>query len=66
MDLTPLWGYVKDIMYCIQVRDLDEQKHRIITAITKIPEDMLGRIWQEVEYHLDVVRTTKGDHVEFF
>jgi len=29
-----------------------------------ITEDMLGNTWREIDYRLDVLRATKGAHVE--
>jgi hypothetical protein len=34
--------------------------------ISAIPADMLRRTWQELEYRLDVLRATKGAHIEVY
>ena len=31
-----------------------------------ITEDMLGNTWREIDYRLDVLRATKGAHVEVY
>jgi hypothetical protein len=31
-----------------------------------IPADMLHRTWQELEYRLDILRATKGAHIEVY
>jgi hypothetical protein len=31
-----------------------------------ITPDVLGRVWQELEYRLDVCRATKGAHIEIY
>jgi hypothetical protein len=53
-DITPLdfflWGYVKDIVYKMQVRDIDQLKTRIRDAITTVDVRMLAQTWQEIEY----------------
>jgi hypothetical protein len=54
-----LWGYVKG-------NGLDDLKTRIRNAIPAIPADMLHRTWQELEYRLDVLRATKGAHIEVY
>jgi hypothetical protein len=36
----------------------------ITTAITVIDHDMLQRVWQELDYQLDVCRVTGGAHFE--
>ena len=62
-DITPLdfflWGYVKD-----KVPDITNLKARTTDAFATIPEDMLENTWIETDYRLDVLRTTKGIHVE--
>jgi hypothetical protein len=35
-------------------------------AISAIPADMLHRTWQQLEYCLDVLRSTKVDHIEVY
>ena len=34
--------------------------------MTTIDEAMLQRTWQEIEYHLDVLRATNGAHIEVY
>ena len=54
------------IVYRTKVRDINDLHHRIIEAINTVTEDMLARIWQEIEYLLDIVRATDGAHVEVY
>ena len=61
-----LWGYVKDIVYKTKVQDIDDLKQRISNAMTTIDEAMLQHTWQEIEYHLDVLRATNGTHIEVY
>ena len=61
-----LWGYVKDIVYQTKVRDMTNLKQRISNAIATIDEAMLQQTWQEIEYHLDVLRATNGAHIEVY
>ena len=67
-DITPLdfflWGYVKDIVYRTKIRDITDLKQKITDVIATIDEAMLQRIWQEIEYHLDVLRATNGAHIQ--
>ncbi|GFY09958.1 transposable element Tcb1 transposase [Trichonephila clavipes] len=67
-DLTPLdfffWGYIKDTAYGTQVNSLEELKQNIQTAVATVDVSMLKRSWMELEYRLDIVRATKGSHVE--
>jgi hypothetical protein len=62
-DLTPsdffLWDYVKDTVYRSPLpHDLQELRQRIITAVTTIEEDLLEKVWQELDYRLEVCRVT--------
>jgi hypothetical protein len=67
-DITPLnfflWGYVKDIVYRTPVTSLDELELRIVAAIETVTPQMLENTWRETEYRLDILRATKGGHVE--
>ena len=67
-DMTPLdfflWSYVKDQVYSTRVIDLDDVKARIRAAIASVDIDMLRRVWTELKLRLDVVRATRGAHVE--
>jgi hypothetical protein len=39
-------------------------KARIIAAVKNIDAPMLTRVWQELEYHIDVCRVRRGAHIE--
>ena len=45
-------------------RDLADLKARIIAAVKNIDAPMLTRVWQELEYRIDVCRVTRGAHIE--
>jgi hypothetical protein len=34
------------------------------TAVKNIESPMLRRVWQELEYRIDVCRVTRGAHIE--
>ena len=68
-DATPcdffLWGYVKDQVYVPPLPvSIAELKLRIRTAILTITADMLLTVWNELDYHVDVCRITKGAYIE--
>jgi hypothetical protein len=67
-DITPLdfflWGYVKDIVYKTRVTTLEELQLRIVATIETVTPEMLENIWREIEYCLDILRVTKGAHIE--
>jgi len=43
---------------------IPELKVRIRTATKTITADMLQTVWNELDYRVDVCRTTKGAHIE--
>jgi len=45
-------------------RDLADLKAWIIAAVKNIDAPMLTRVWQELEYHIDVCCATHGAHIE--
>ncbi|KAJ4444733.1 hypothetical protein ANN_06530 [Periplaneta americana] len=67
-DMTPLdfflCGFVKDEVYCISVADIAELHGRIYEAIGLVIPEMLSRVWQEIEYRLDIAWATNGAHIE--
>ena len=69
-DITPLdrflWGYVKDKVFSTPVPDITNLKARITDAFAAITEDMLENTWRVIDYRLDVLRATKGAHVEVY
>jgi hypothetical protein len=58
-----MWGYVKSVVYKLPFTGIDDLKKRITAAIMTVHTDMLHRTWQEPEYRLHVVRTSKGVHI---
>jgi len=44
--------------------DLVDLKTRSIAAVKNIDAPMLARVWQELEYLIDVCRVTGGAHFE--
>ena len=46
------------------VRDLVDLKARIIAAVKNINAPTLTRVWQELEYLIDLCRVTRGTHIE--
>ncbi|GBM24765.1 hypothetical protein AVEN_245025-1 [Araneus ventricosus] len=60
-----LWGYVKDRVYVPPMpKTIEELKVRICNALASVTEQMLQNAWREMDYRLDVVRVTKGCHIE--
>ena len=69
-DITPLefflWGYVTDKVFSKPVPDITNLKARITDASVTITEDILENTWREIGYRLDILRATKGAHVEVY
>ena len=47
-----------------RLQDLADLKPRIIAVVKNIDAPMLTRVWQELEYRIDVCRVTRGAHIE--
>jgi len=53
-------------VYRTKVRDLADLRQRIIEAVELITPHMLINTWQELEYRLDICRTTTRAHTEVY
>jgi hypothetical protein len=49
--------------FCVRPTSAD-LKARIIAAVKNIDSPMLTRVWQELEYRIDVCLVTRGVHIE--
>ncbi|GBM84505.1 hypothetical protein AVEN_67404-1 [Araneus ventricosus] len=68
-DITPfdffLWGFVKDKVFVPPLTsNLEDLRTRIGNALNLVTPDMLKRVREEMDYRLDVVRMTRGSHIE--
>jgi len=68
-DLTPydffLWGFVKDTVFVPPLSaNLQDLRNRINAAVALVDRDMLTRMWNEMDYRIDVCRITKGGYIE--
>jgi hypothetical protein len=68
-DLTPcdsfLWGYIKDCVFVPPLANtLVDLLAHITAAITEIDPNMLQRVWEELDYRLDVCSVTCEAHIE--
>jgi len=61
-----LWGYVKDKVFSTPVPDITSLKARITDVFDTTTEHMFENKWGETDYRLDVLRATKGAHVEVY
>jgi len=53
-------------VFLTPVPDITNLKARIIDAFATITEDILENTCREVDYRFDVLRATKGAHVEVY
>jgi hypothetical protein len=45
-------------------RDLPQLRQRIVEAVADIDRQMLQRVWQELDYRIEICRVTNGGHIE--
>jgi hypothetical protein len=45
-------------------RDLPQLRQKIVETVAVIDRQMLQRVWQELDYRIDICRVTKGGHIE--
>jgi hypothetical protein len=45
-------------------RDLPQLRQRIVEAVAAIDCQMLLRVWQELDYRIDICHVTKGGYIE--
>ena len=68
-DLTPydffLGWFVKDTVFVLPLpANHQDLRNRITAAVALVNRDMLTRVWNEMDYHIDVCHITKGGHIE--
>ena len=44
--------------------NLQDLRNRITAAVALVDRDMLTRVWNEIDYRIDVCRVTKGGYIE--
>jgi hypothetical protein len=45
--------------------DLPQLRRTIVEAVAAIDHQMLQRVWQEIDYRIDICRVTKGGNIEY-
>jgi hypothetical protein len=45
-------------------RDLPQLRQRIVEAVAAIDRQMLQRVWQELDYRINICRVTKSGRIE--
>jgi hypothetical protein len=45
-------------------RDLPRLRQKIVEAVAAIDHQMLQRVWQELDYRIEICRVSKGGNIE--
>jgi hypothetical protein len=60
-----LWGYVREKAFVPPLSlNTDELKLKIATVMEKIERNLSERVWNELDYRLDICRITNGARIE--
>jgi hypothetical protein len=62
--ITNIWHWWDLLLRPITATNLTDLKAQIIAEVKNIDTPMLTRVWQELEYRIDVCRVTPGAHFE--
>ena len=67
-DLTPchffFWGLWRALFVPPLPYNLQDLRSRITATVALAGRDKLTRVWNEMDYRIDVCRITKGGHIE--
>ncbi len=67
-DLTPidfyLWGYVVDHVFKTPVQNITQLKRRITRAVRSVTQEMITKVWENMENRLDAILRETGCHIE--
>jgi hypothetical protein len=59
------WGFMKDNVYIPPMPvDLQEIRDRIVNTTALVDANFLDKLWDKLEYRLDVCRMARGSHIE--
>ena len=68
-DLTPcdffFWGFVKDTVFVPALPANLQIFVTVLPLLWLVDRDMLTRVWNEMDYRIDVDRITKGGYIEY-
>ena len=52
------------MVYAEKIRNIQQLQERITSAIENVTRDMIQKMWQEIEFRLDVFRAANGANIE--
>jgi len=59
------WRFVKDTVSVPPLpANHQDLRNRITAAVALVDRDVLTRVWNEMDYRIDVCRITEGGHIE--
>jgi hypothetical protein len=59
------WGFMKDTVFVHPLpANLQNLRNHITAAVARVDRDTLTRVWNEMDYRIDVCRITKGGRIE--
>jgi len=64
LDLQKNIPYVKIVYVSSMSRDLPQLWQRIVEAVAAIYGQILQRVWQELDYKIDICHVTKGGYID--
>jgi hypothetical protein len=59
------WGYVKQCLYSVRINNIEHLKARITEVVRYVTPGVLRRVWQELEYRLNVCKLNVPRHLLF-
>ncbi|XP_069704790.1 uncharacterized protein [Periplaneta americana] len=60
-------GCTKDFVSVVPMpQNLNDLRRRITKAVESVSEDILARVWTELEYRVNICRATNGAQIKFF
>jgi hypothetical protein len=59
-----LWDYVNQIANSVHIHSSEHLKQRIRGPSAPLTPDVVGRVWQDMEYRLDLCTTSNGAYTE--
>jgi hypothetical protein len=59
------WGFVKDIVFVSSLSaNLQDLRNRITAAVALVDRDVQTRVWNVMDYRINVCRITKNGQIE--
>jgi hypothetical protein len=53
-------------VYAEKIRNIQHPQEKITSAIETVIQDRIRKMWQEIQFNLDVSRAAKVAHIEIY